>query len=170
MRILMATVFLLCTAVIPLTASAQADPETDEAKFVRLTTQLEQDPLGDSDKSIRSWLLQWAVDSKDISVIVCDILGTISGDDLPYDGIYTTQMMFGNAAYQIAHPDKRGDVIATQLAGARSSLNAYISILVSHPGARNAHLDELIKEDMAGNLGNYLSPVIADKCNKSGET
>ena len=168
MRILFATVFLLCTPVVPLAASAQADPEADEAKFVRLTNQLEQDPLGDADKSIRSWLLQWAVDSKDITVTVCDILGTVSGDDLPYSGIYTTQMMFGNAAYQIGHPDKRGEILATQLAGARSSLNAYTSILASHPESRNAHLDDLIKEDKAGNLEKYLAPVIADKCNKSG--
>ena len=161
-------IILLCTWVAPFATDAQTALGADEAKFVRLTHQLRQDPLGDSDKSIRGWLLKRAIDSQDITVEACDILGILSGDETPYSGVYTTQMMFGNAAYQISHPEKRSDLLATQLAGARSSLQAYISILASHPEARIPHFDDLINKDKAGKLGAYLAPIVADKCSESG--
>ena len=158
----------LLLSLASFTASAQSAPETDEAKFIRLTHQLEQDPLGDADKSKRSWLLRWAMDSQDVSVLACDILDTVSGDDDPYNGIYTLQMIFGNAAYQISNPDKRGDLLATQLAGAHSSLKAYTSILANHPDARVPHLDDLINKDEANTLEAYLAPIIAEKCKDPG--
>lgn len=146
----------------------QSAPETDEAKVVRLTSHLEDHPLSDTDKSIRSWLLQWATETQEITVVVCDILGTASGEEFPYSAIYTTQMIFGNAAYQIAHPDKRGDLLATQLAAARSSLRAYNSILATDPDSRIPHLDELTTKDRSGGLESYLAPIVAEKCNDSG--
>ena len=147
---------------------AQVAPETDEAKVVRLTSHLEDHPLSDTDKSIRSWLLQWATETQKITVVVCDILGTVSAEESPHRGIYTTQMIFGNAAYQITHPDKRGDLLATQLAAARSSLKAYNSILATHPESRIPHLDELTTKDKSGGLESYLAPIVAEKCNDSG--
>src|SRR5690606_22555288 len=138
------------------------------AKVVRLTRHLEDHPLSDPDKSIRSWLLQWATETQEITVVVCDILGTASGKEFPYSAIYTTQMIFGNAAYQIAHPDKRGDLLATQLAAARSSLRAYNSILAAHPDSRIPHLDELTTKDRSGSLESYLAPIVEEKCNDSG--
>jgi len=160
-------VLLLATYAASSGATAQSVTESDEARFLRLTQQLEERPLGDADKSVRSWLIQWAMDSKDVSVVACDILGTLEDDDAN-NGIYTTQMIFGNAAYQISHPDNRKDLLATQLAGARSALRAYSSILAAHPEARNQHLDELVAQDEAGTLERRLEPVVADKCNNSG--
>jgi hypothetical protein len=148
---------------------AESGAETDEAKVVRLAGHLESYPLSDTDKSIRTWLLDWATETQDITVILCDILGTASEEeDFPYSAIYTTQMIFGNAAYQIRHPDKRGDLLATQLAAARSSLKAYHSILAAHPEARIPHFDELSRKDAAGNLESYLAPVVAKTCNDGG--
>ncbi|MCD9027899.1 hypothetical protein LDO26_06730 [Luteimonas sp. BDR2-5] len=168
-RLCVLPVLLLASLALQATET-QSAPEADEAKVVRLTSHLENHPLSDTDKSIRSWLLQWATETQDITVVVCNILGTASGEDLPYSAIYTTQMIFGNTAYQIAHPDKREDLLATQLAAARSSLNAYNSILDSHPEARIPYLDELTSKDRSGSLESYLAPVIAEKCDDSGGT
>ncbi|MGY1410537.1 hypothetical protein ACW5EG_13315 [Luteimonas sp. A611] len=168
MKIMLLAPIVLCFSAIAFAESVPSAPETSEAKFIRLNHQIEQDPLSDSDKSVRGWLLKWAIDSKDITVIACDVLGNVSRDDIPYNGIYVTQMMFGNAAYQISHPDKRNDLLATQLAGARSSLQAYTSILTSHPEARVPHFDDLINKDKAGTLEAYLEPVVADKCKETG--
>ena len=143
-------------------------PEADGAKVIRLTSHLENYPLSDTDKSIRKWLLQWLIETKEITVVVCEILGANFGEELPHNGIYALQMAFGNAAYQIAHPDKRGDMLATQLAAARSSLKAYGSILEEHPEARIPHFDELLSKDKSGNLESYLAPVVTEKCNDSG--
>jgi len=150
------------------TAVAQSSADNGEEKFIRLTQQLETAPLSDTDKSMRAWLLQWATDSPDITVLVCDVMQFVSVKDTPNAGIYTTQMMFGNAAYQISNPVKRNDLLATQLAGVRSALRAYESILVKDPQAKLSHFDELLKMDKDGTLSDYLAPVVKKECTESG--
>lgn len=150
--------FTLCA-----TATAEDATETDEAKFVRLTRHLEQQPLSDTDKSMRTWLLDWAAESPDITVVVCDVLGNLH-EESEHNGIYVTQLVFGNAAFQIAHPDQRDDVQATQLAAARSALAAYRSVLAVEPDARIPVLDELLAKEDAGTLESHLTAVVAEKC------
>ena len=156
------TLLLLLSSV---TTGAESAPESDEAKFVRLTQALEEQPLSDTARSARTWLIQWASDTKDITVTVCDILDTVSAERSGHDAIYVSQMVFGNAAFQITHPDKRSDFFATQLAAARSSLKAYRSILAAEPTSRIPHFDELVAKDEAGTLESHLRGVVAEKCN-----
>lgn len=145
-------------------AFAQAPQEADAARFVRLTRQLEQAPLGDTDKSTRTWLLKWAQDSHDITVRFCRVLDPVPGQGIPNSGILATQQIFGNAAYQISHPDRRGDPQATQLAGARSALRAYAALLAKDPKARIPRMDELLQWDKAGTLDAHLAPIVAKAC------
>lgn len=156
--------FFLVAAHASDTSIAPPRDESDKAKFVRLTTQLEQDPLGDPDQSIRTWLLEWATKSKDISVTVCDVLGPIPKQDLPYGPDLLTQYLFGNAAFQIANADRRSDGVATQLAGIRSAMRAYSAILARAPDARIPYFDDLLVREQGGTLEAHLKPIIADKC------
>lgn len=158
---------LAAVACCALNARAQESPETDEARFIRLTHQLEISPLSDTDKSMRSWLLQWAMDSKDITVNVCNLLGPIPKDDAPNSGIFVTQMIFGNASYQISHPEKRKDPLSPQVAGIRSALKAYDSILAKDPKARIPFLDDLVKRDKDGTLEAHMAPIVGEKCKDS---
>jgi hypothetical protein len=164
MRQLEALVVLLFAA-----SSSLAGPalETDEEKFVRLTRQLETQPLADSDRSTRGWLLKWATESKDVSVLICDVLGPIPKQDVPHSGELLLQMLFGNAAFQISHPDRKTDLTATQIAGVRSSMAAYSSIIAKHPDAHIPYFDELLSKETSGALDTFLAPVVADKCSKS---
>ena len=163
---------IAASLLVSFSAAAISPDSSDngEEKFIRLTHQLEDAPLGDTDKSIRTWLIQWTVDSQDIAVVACDVMDSLSESKTPNAGIYTTQMMFGNAAYQIANPDKRDDLVATQLAGVRSALKAYQSVLAKDPGARILHFDELMKKDKDGTLQEYLTPIIDTKCSKQDGT
>lgn len=151
------------------TAAPQSAHEADEAKFVRLTRQLEQKPLGDTDKRMRTWLLQWAKDSPDITVRFCKVLKPVPGDGIPNSGILATQQIFGNAAYQIAHPDKRGDLVATQLAGARSALRAYEALAAQDPKARIPRMDELLRKEQGGTLEAELAPIVQAECAATGK-
>lgn len=168
MNRLLALLPMLFASLVLQVAGAKTDPETDESRFVRLTQHLENHPLSDTDKSIRSWLIEWTAEAPDITVVVCDVLGTASEEDLQNGAIYTTQMIFGNAAYQIAHPDARVDLLATQIAGVRSALKAYSSILAAQPEARIPHFDDLITKDKSGNLERYMAPIVAEECQDSG--
>ena len=161
------TFMVLLFATSGALASSKPVAETDEEKFVRLTRQLERAPLEDSDKSTRGWLIKWATESKDVSVLVCDVLGPIPKQDLPHAGELLLQMLFGNAAFQISHPDRKADLTATQVAGVRSSMAAYSSIIAKHPDAHIPYFDDLLSKERAGDLEMFLTPIVADKCSKS---
>jgi hypothetical protein len=148
--------------------AAAPQPETAEAKFVRLTRFLETQPLADEDKSKRTWLLDWATQSPDVIVVVCDILGPIPGQERRFGGHLLTQMLFGNAAYQIAHPESKEDVVAVQLAGVESSLAAYSAIVAAHPETRIPHFDEMLQNQQGGSLRTSLEPLINEKCSEQG--
>ncbi|MGO4221388.1 hypothetical protein AB4Y64_05970 [Lysobacter sp. TAF61] len=154
----------LCLLAGTAMAGPKASTETDKAKFIRLTRQLEQRPLSDPGKRIRGWLMRWTVDSPDVMVMVCDLLGPDIGEDAPHAPELMMQMMFGNAAFQIQHPDLKDDPIAPQVAGVRSALAAYASFLAASPQSRIEELDELLEQDRDGELEATLEPVIEEEC------
>jgi len=160
-------VLVACGIARGLAASAQsADAETE--RFLRLTQQLEVDPFADSDKSKRSWRMGWVAQSKEVVVVVCDLLGPVPSQDLPYKSEILTQMLFGNAAFQIANPKRRSDVVATQVAGVRSAIKAYAAIVAKRPQARIPYFEKLLREEQGGNLQNFLAPMVKARCSDDG--
>ncbi len=161
------TTLVICLLLFPASAwpgkRGQSSPE-DRAKVVKLTRQLEADPLGDGAPEARQWLIPWLEKVKDITVTVCDLLGPIPGDDLPYSAEILTQMIFSNAAFQIEHPDKVDDKVAVQTAGVEGALRAYEAILKAKPDTHIAFLDDLVQKRDAGQLGEYMKAVVPDKC------
>lgn len=160
---------IICLLAWPAVAWAgkrgQSSPE-DRAKFVKLTRQLEADPLGKEAVEARQWLIPWLEKVKDITVTVCDLLGPIPGEDHPYSPEILTQMMFSNAAFQIEHPDKADDKVAVQTAGVEGALKAYEAILKSKPEAQIAFLDDLVRKRDAGEFGTYMKKVVPEKCSQ----
>lgn len=150
------------------TAAQAAEPATEStsAKVVRLTRALERDPLGDTDKSMRAWVLDWLMRTPDHTIVICDVVNPLLKDDrAPNAGIYVLQQMFGNGAYQIEHPDDK-DPGAPQLAGVESMLRAYSVVLTKQPQSRIAYLDTLLEQQTAGRLKQYMAPIIDEKCTK----
>ena len=143
--------------------------ETNAQKFVRLTRELERDPFSDRDKSKRAWLLMHAIDSKDIMVTVCDVLGPLPSDNVPHGGELVMQAMFGNAAFQLEHPHTR-DEQAMQVAGMESLLSAYASILNEEPAARIPYFDEMQAKQAKGELAAPMAPAIKAKCTETPAT
>ncbi|KRD73585.1 hypothetical protein [Lysobacter sp. Root983] len=151
------------------TAAQAAEPaaESDSAKMIRLTRALEHDPLGDTDNSMRAWLLDWLMQMPDHTVVVCDAVSLpVKDDRKPNVGIYVLQQMFGNGAYQIEHPDDK-DASAPLLAGVESMLRAYSAVLTKEPRSRIAYLDTLLEQEKAGTLKQYMTPILDEKCAKN---
>ncbi len=146
-----------------------AAAETDTTKFVRLTTSLENDPFQDETKEIRTWLIGWAADSPNVTVVMCDILGPIPGQDAPNSSILLTQYMFGNAAYQIENPNKKSDELSLQMAGVRSLLRTYAAIIKLHPKETIPYFDDLLKKMNDGTLEQFMAPAVTNNCAKSPE-
>lgn len=151
-----------------LAAAAQgvAPVESDAQKFVRMTRSLEADPLMDTDKSMRTWLIRWTAESPDVYVLVCDLLGPIPKEKVPHGGELLMQYMFGNAAFQIEHPQQAKDKHAVQIAGVRSALKAYTAILKKDVSARIPYWDDLLAKDRAGKLDKHLHGRIDAACTR----
>ena len=151
-----------------LAAAAQgaATVESDAQKFVRMTRSLEADPLMDTDKSMRTWLIRWTAESPDVYVLVCDLLGPIPKEKVPHGGELLMQYMFGNAAFQIEHPKQAKDKHAVQIAGVRSALKAYAAILKKEASARIPYWDDLLAKDRAGKLDQHLHGRIDTACTR----
>ena len=165
---------ILLLACLPGMAGAQAAAETDEAKFIRLTRHLERFPLDPDAKPMRAWLLQWAVETPDLVVTACDFLEPKLEMDSYYGGMLFMQLLYGNAAWQIAHPGQRTDPVAPQIAGVRSALKAYAEISMDRQDAQIPAFDALALSEQRGTLETTLAPRILQACGKgasaSGDT
>ena len=127
-----AVTFCVLSTALPVAAQQ----ETDEAKFVRLTRQLDQEPLRDTDKQMRAWMMQWLTETPTLTVTVCNIVGLLDQPLVPNADILFGQTMFGNGAYQIEHPGERSLPLTQQVAGVTSALRSYEALVAKDPDAR----------------------------------
>lgn len=165
-----ATVFLAGLLIaLPATALPADAPVTsmsaDQARFLYLTHALEDAPF-EQEKSTHAWMIQWVTDSPDVNVLVCDILWPVPGKDLPYGPELLVQSMYGNAAFQIEHPDQKNDQLVLQLAGVASALKTYSAILVEHPEAKIPYFDQLLTKQADGSLKAFMAPIIKKNCKR----
>jgi hypothetical protein len=133
----------------------------DAVALIRL---LEQDPLAAEARSVRSKLIEWATETKDVTITVCDVLGPVPGTDVPYGPELLAQAMFGNGAFQLEHPESKGDEVNAQLAGITSMLRTYAKILQSNPNTRIPQYDAWLSDLAAGKLAERVTPAIQEKC------
>ncbi len=160
---------LICSALFSaplLAAEPPAEKEVDKA--VRFTLALEKQPLADKAPEMRRWLLEWVIETPDYTVTICDILGPIPGEDVPYGSELGVQQLFGNVTYQIRNPGDK-DEMRMQVAGVESVLKAYQAILAEDPKAHIGYFDGLLVEQRKGRLKEHMEPIITDKCSEGDE-
>ena len=135
-------------------------PSTAEerARAVKVSHQLEEDPLGKDAKENRQWVIQWIIDIPDITVTECDdFFGTIPKTPRGRMREVVNQMVISSAAFMIEHPDKAKDEQAVATAGLLGSLKAYQTILKEEPDARWPYVDKVIQMRDQGKLDEYVS-------------
>ena len=165
------TIFLAaCLFAIPMSAQGpmpiqeERGPSTPEerAKVVRLTRQLERDPLGKDAKEVRQWLTVWMIHVPDIVVRPCpSLLGPLVGSKEDYSAELMAQMNFSQAAYIIENPGKTDDVVELFAASVEGALRAYEAILKKKPAARRPYLDELLVKRDRGEIRAYVKQGMA---------
>lgn len=152
--------FLLVTG----TTACAAPAETDAARAARYTVALEKDPLGTKAADQRQWLLLWVTETPDYNVTACDVLGEGQKVGAPYSAELLAQQIFGNVAYQIAHPAGGRDEITLQMAGVESTLRTYQAIVARDPTAHIPYLDTLLEKQRSGELKQFMKPIIVQRC------
>ncbi|HLW52011.1 MAG TPA: hypothetical protein VKW06_04125 [Candidatus Angelobacter sp.] len=134
-------------------------PSTPEERqrFLALTHKLEESPLDKSLYADKKWALKWIDDIPDINVTICP---TILGEDFAlsnykYAADIQGQVVFGNVAFLIDHPDKANDHVAQFTAGVESALKAYKSILKADPVVSRS-LEKLLQAQTQGKLTDFV--------------
>lgn len=164
MRLVMTLSVLLFVALAGTSVNAKL-AETEHDRVVAYTAFLESNPFDAQAPAMRAWLLDWEDKSKDVVDVVCpDLFKPLPSKDIPYSSELVAQFIFGSAANQIANPEQKGKLVPNQLAGFRSMLKSYASILRSKPDAHIPRLDELSKQEANGTLDQYLTPLIGTYC------
>ena len=153
---------LLLTTLLP--AQAESLPIAHE-DVIAMTQQLEQRPLAAEANNLRQQLYEWTVSTDDVHISVCDILGPIpSEQEIPYAKELMVQSFFGNAVYQLQHPQAKDNQLKLQMAGIRSMLAAYRNIIKQDKAAHIPTYDNWLKALDNGKLAQQLLPTIARKC------
>jgi len=73
-----------------------------------------------------------------------------------YAHAITRQYMLASGAFIIENPEKAGDTKAMNLAAVESVLKTYQAILQQRPDAKAKPLDDLLKKQNQGKLGDAL--------------
>jgi hypothetical protein len=137
----------------------------DSVKVIPLTRFLEDHPLDKRAPPIRSALVKWEADSKDVGDVVCPgLFKPLPDKAFKYNGELLAQFIFGSAAHQLAVPDDKGKLMPAQLAGMTSMLKAYRTLLAADKDARIPRFDSLSRDEADGSLATTLEPLVIANC------
>jgi hypothetical protein len=162
---LLATIVFCASGAVQAAGPAKPLPSDDERKVVELTRQLEARPLAQGSKEARAWLIGWITRAPQLQINLCDTLQVMKRDkEYAWTSKLVVQTMFGMAAWELEHPASRGMDLEVQLAGVRSALHVYESILREHPEAKFAPMDLLAAHEAAGDLSAHMHGVVAVEC------
>jgi hypothetical protein len=160
---------VLILAVLASIASAlalaqQRGPSTPEERkhIVELVNALEANPLSKDAKNNSREVLVFLADVPDIKVKLCtNVLGDskhLKGD---YEAALVGQLAFSQGKYIIENPDKADDDYPVYLGGVEGVLRTWKSIKAAKPKAKFPLMDELLKKQESGTLGDYVKAQMA---------
>lgn len=166
-------IFIVLTC-ITLAQSSFASTEPDWSALdknpqeaVRLVRQLEDAPLASDAPATRQLLIAWVEESPNVTVTVCELLGSVPKQKVPYWPELLVQMMFANAAFQIENPSKKADLIATQTAAVASTVRTYQTIVTLQPDARIEYFEKLVDMRRNGTFESYMAVQVREKCSSA---
>jgi len=172
--------FLLACAIVGLAAlglgqnkdQPKRGPSTPEERkrFLAIDHKMEQNPLDPSLRKERDWAVHWIIDIPDINVNPCpELLGNFMESHYRYKAEVNGQVAFSMAAFMIEHPDKIGDIVATNTAALEGALKAYRSILRIEPTAQSAFMEGLAEQESEGKLTEYVRELVKRGCDNGDE-
>lgn len=177
--------FLLLACVIcclgALSAGQNQDQDQDQPKrgpstpeerkrFLAIAHKMENAPLDPSLRKERDWATHWMIDIPDINVNPCaELLGDFMESRYPYKAEINGQVAFSMAAFIIEHPDKVGDIVATNTAALEGGLKAYRSILRIEPTAQSRILEALSDQESQGKLTQFVRELTKRGCDNGDE-
>jgi hypothetical protein len=143
------------------TGAPSTRAERDRA--VKVSKQLESDPLNPQLRQDRLWLLGWIQAVPDISVNVC-VDPAQAKSNYRYTRELVQQKLFSSAAYIIETSARSRNDLSVEAAGVEGALKAYQAILKKYPDAHSPYWDRLLKKQQDGTLHDYVSNYMETSC------
>jgi carboxypeptidase Q len=170
MRRYLALVLFVLVILIGLSSAQEAKPSTPEERqrAIQLAQKLEANPLNESLQPDRAWLIKWAAQAPDFTVMVCAGPAEFAKKKYKYGPDLTFQKMASGIAYVVQHPDQPKDAVAEELAAVNGALNAYEAILKVDPNkGHTEYWDSLLKKRADGTLKEFVSDYVNKDCSGS---
>ena len=132
---------------------ARGPSTTEERAYaIRLTRNLEKDPLSLDASAARAWLNEWWEEIPDFTVRPCNLIDAPDHEPYTYGKELYEQITYSQGVFLLEHPVKTVDWNAAFLAGMNGALQVYDSIL-KRSSPRNLHF--LTTFSSGGRVGNW---------------
>jgi len=165
----MKNILAICLIIVAFGLSSMVvlgQQTSDREKLIKVAGLLEQKPLDNSAKELRSWAITYLATTRDVRFVICsgDLTKPLLDKNSKYGAEIFAQYTIGMAAFKLGNPDKKDDEDAAQIAGFKSALRSYKALVKLDPKAKTAGMDGLItKRDK-----NQLPSLVANVgCGKS---
>jgi hypothetical protein len=141
-------------------------PSTPEerAYAIRLTHNLETDPLSLDGSAARAWLDEWWAEIPDIMVRPCNLIDPPNHGPNPYSDNLYKQITYSEGAFILENSAKAADWDAAFLAGIQGALRAYESIMRQTPSAKSLFLEDLLAQRETGRLPGTVRALVRERC------
>jgi|SRR5581483_5423722 len=165
MRRIAVLLAILLACIVTFAQDSTRGPSTraERDRAVKVTRELESDPISSQYRADRAWLIQWIQDVPDITVQIC-VDPAAASSNYRYSRELMLQKTFASASYIIQHSARDRDDIAVENAGVEGALRAYESILKKNPQAHSPYWDRLLKKRDDGTLHDYVARYMETAC------
>ncbi len=157
------TILIVSLITALCTAQGAAQSSISPARAAGAMRLPEREPLRDDAPQLRTTLLKWLIDSKDVSVNVCgDVAHSLTASKAEFHTEMMMQLMFSCAAYMIEHPDSSSNTPAIYRDGTLGTLRAYDAYRAARSKASIPELDGSAALNAAGRLDSFLVVALKD--------
>jgi len=156
---------ILLSAIACFSQEGSRGPSTraERDRAVKITHELEADPLSPRLRDDRDWLIKWIEDVPDITVSICPDPAVGEGR-YRYSHELLLQKTFSSATYIIETSARDRNDLSVEAAGVEGALKAYEAIIKKDPSARSEYWDRLLKKRADGTLRDYVARYMEKVC------
>ena len=144
-------------------ASRAPSTRAERDRAVKISQELEADPLNPALRQDRQWLLEWIQAVPDITVNVC-LDPAQEKSEYRYAKELLMQKLFSSASYIIDTSSRNRNELTAETAGVEGALKAYQAILKRYPTAHSPYWDRLLKKQQDGTLRDYVDTYMQTAC------
>lgn len=156
-------ILLSCLLAFAQDGTRAPSTRAERDRALKVTRELEADPLSPQYRDDRAWLIKWIQDVPDITVEIC-VDPAAASSNYRYSRELMLQKTFASASFIIQHSARDRDDIATENAGVEGALRAYEAILKKSPQAHSPYWDRLLKKREDGTLHDYVARYMEMAC------